>query len=442
MRFCLALSYYISTAATLSPEQAMAETEAATSGPEGEKFFTVPLMVIFVIVFIDLIGFGMIIPILPYYALQEPFLATPFEIGLITSVYSWMQFFFSPLLGSLSDKYGRRPILFISLLGSAVGYVIIGLAATITLVFVGRVVSGITGANISAAQAYIADVTSRENRAKGMALFGAAFGLGFILGPAIAGILSKFSIQLPFYFAAGLSLTSSAAIYFLLPESITPNSRKAQEGGRGLAAAAALFRERSFAFINVVYFLLVTSFSIMTYAFVLYTAFSFGYNAEQNGYLFAFVGIIAVVGQGVLFAPLVKAFGEMPLVVVGCFLMAASFFLIPLVGPQSGGLPALLGICVLLSFGNALASPSLTGLASKVSHEDRQGSSLGAMQSGASLARAIGPMIGGALLNNAMNQMDEHTIYRTFWSASVIMTVALVVAAYFMVTIGKEAEVS
>lgn len=404
-----------------------------------EKFFTVPLLVIFVVVFIDLIGFGMIIPILPYYALHEPFLATPFEIGLITSIYSWMQFFFSPLLGSLSDKYGRRPVLFISLLGSAVGYVIIGLAATITLVFIGRVVSGITGANISAAQAYIADVTTRENRAKGMALFGAAFGLGFILGPAMAGILSKFSIQLPFYFAAGLSLTSAAAVFFLLPESLTEKAKAAAAAGSGrLAAVPELFRQRSYAFINAIYFLLITSFSIMTYAFVLYTAFRFGYSAEQNGYLFAFVGIIAVIGQGVLFGPLVKAFGETRLTAAGCLMMAASLFLIPLIHPAAGGLPGLLGVCVLLSFGNAIASPSLTGLASKVSHEDRQGSSLGVMQSGASLARAIGPLIGGVLLNNATDQMDEHTIYRTFWVASGIMVVALFVAAYFAGTFEME----
>ena len=409
----------------------------------GEKFVTVPLIVIFVIVFIDLTGFGMIIPILPYYALHEPFLANPFEIGLVVSIYSWMQFLFSPLLGSFSDRYGRRPILIVSLLGSAVGYVIIGLAATIALVFIGRMVSGITGANISAAQAYVADVTTRENRAKGMALFGAAFGLGFVLGPAIAGILCKFSIQLPFYFAAGLSFTSAAAAYFLLPESLTSAARAAQpEGGRGVTAAIALLRQGSFAFVNVIYFFLVTSFTIMTYAFVLFTSFRFGYNAEQNGYLFFFVGIISVLAQGLLIGRLVKAYGELRPTIVGCVLMALGLFLMPLVGPSEGGLPALLGTCLLLSLGNALASPSLTGLASKISHEDRQGSALGVMQSLASLARAIGPIIGGLLLNNAANQMDESTVYRTFWAASAIMVIALFVAVYFMATFTPEEKAS
>lgn len=418
----------------------MSASPANTPDSREERFFTAPLIVIFVIVFIDLVGFGMIIPILPFYAEHEPFKATPFEIGLLFSVYSWMQFFFAPLLGRLSDRYGRRPILFISLLGSAVGYLIIGFAATLTLVFIGRLVSGITGANISTAQAYIADVTSKENRAKGMGLFGAAFGLGFILGPAIAGILSKFSIQLPFYFAAGLSLTSAASVYFLLPESLTTRSANRVEKKSGFYAIVDLFRERSFAFINVIYFLLITAFSIMTYAFVLYTGFRFGYNAEQNGYLFAFVGINAVIGQGLLFGRLVRAFGETRLTAFGCLLMAASLFLIPLVGPASGGLTALLGICVLLSFGNALASPSLTSLASKVSHDDEQGSSLGVMQSGSSLARAIGPMIGGVLLNNAVNQVDEQTLYRTFWTASAIMVIALFTAIYFAGTFRREAQ--
>ncbi|HTK37615.1 MAG TPA: MFS transporter, partial [Pyrinomonadaceae bacterium] len=163
-----------------------------------EKFLTTPLIIIFVTVFIDLIGFGIVIPILPIYAETSPFNATPFEIGMLFSIYSRMQFFFAPVLGRLSDKYGRRPILFISILGSALGYFVVGYASTLFLVFAGRIISGVTGGNISTAQAYIADVTSKENRAKGMGLFGAAFGLGFILGPAIAGILSKYGIHVPF----------------------------------------------------------------------------------------------------------------------------------------------------------------------------------------------------------------------------------------------------
>lgn len=404
-----------------------------TAAATNDKFLTAPLVTIYITVFIDLIGFGMVIPILPFYANTAPFLATPFEIGLLFSIYSWMQFFFSPLLGRLSDIYGRRPVLFISLLGSAVGYFVIGIAGSLAMVFIGRVIGGITGGNIATAQAYIADVTTRENRAKGMGLFGAMFGLGFILGPAIAGILSKYGVHVPFYSAAVLSLVNAVVLYLVLPESVTRDkaSEMPQRKNR-MAELIGAMREKEFGLLNLLYFLLVTSFSIMTYAFVLYTAFRYGYNAEQNGYLFAFVGLIAIVVQGAVFQFVVKKAGEMNLTVAGCLIMAVGLFLIPFFGPQMGGLTALLTALSLLAVGNALASPALTSLVSKISPDDKQGSSLGIMQSGASLARAIGPVIGGILLNNAVNAVDDRTVTRTFWTASAIMLVAMMTALYVM----------
>ncbi|MEJ7848148.1 MAG: MFS transporter [Pyrinomonadaceae bacterium] len=396
-----------------------------------EKFFTTPLIIIFVTVFIDLIGFGMVIPILPYYANTEPFFATPFEIGILVGVYSLMQFFFSPILGRLSDKYGRRPILFISILGSAAGYFVMGFAETLVLVFVGRIIGGITGANISTAQAYIADITTRENRAKGMGLFGAAFGVGFILGPAIAGILSKYGVHVPFYFAGALSLVNAVALYFILPESLKPGAADhlAERKGR-IAEIFESLREKEFGVINLVFFLLVTAFSIMTYAFVLYTEFRFDYKPEENGYLFAYIGVIAIVTQGVLFDRLVRKFGESPLIAFGCFLMVVSLFAVPFIGPVSGGVTALLIGTAVLSIGNSLASPALTSLASKGADDRDQGRTMGILQSGASLARVAGPLLGGVLLNNAMNGMDDSTLRRTFWTAAAIMFVAFLVALY------------
>ena len=196
------------------------------------------------------------------------------------------------------------------------------------------------------------------------------------------------------------------------------------------AELVASLREKVFGTLNVLYFLLVTAFSIMTYAFILFTAYRYGYNAEQNGYLFAFVGIIAIIGQGFLFHTLVKKIGETRLTVIGCLLMAASLAVFPFLGPSTGGLAALLVTCAVLSIGNAFASPSLTSLASKISPEDRQGVSLGIMQSGASLARAIGPTVGGFLLGNAINKIDDGTVTRTFWTASVVMLIAMGVAIY------------
>ena len=396
-----------------------------------ERFFTTPLIIIFVTIFIDLIGFGMVIPILPFYASSEQFMATPFEIGLLFSVYSWMQFVFSPILGRISDRYGRRPILFISLLGSAVGYFVIGFANTLVLVFVGRIIGGITGGNISTAQAYIADVTTKENRAKGMGLFGAAFGLGFILGPALAGILSKYGVHVPFYFAAVLSLANAVALYFILPESLKPGAHLHHSDRKGnIAEIMESLREPKFRTITAIYVLLITAFSIMTYAFVLFTNFTFGYDAEQNGYLFAYVGFLAIIMQGGVFGVAAKAFGEARLAVFGCIMLALSLFAMPFTSPDFGGLAGLLFVAALLSVGNAFASPALTSLASKYAGDHEQGKVMGVMQSGASLARAIGPTIGGVLLNNSMNKVDRFTVFRTYWAASAIMFIAFLVAIY------------
>ena len=194
-----------------------ANDQAATA--DDEKFFTKPIAIIFVTILIDLIGFGIVIPVLPYYVEGTAFQATPFELGLLVASFSIMQFIFSPIFGSLSDRYGRRPILFLSLLGTSAGFFLVGFATTLWMVFAGRILDGITGGNISTAQAYIADVTSRKNRAKGMGLIGAAFGIGFVLGPAIGGILSKFGNHVPFLFAAVLA-SDECGGSFLLPTGI------------------------------------------------------------------------------------------------------------------------------------------------------------------------------------------------------------------------------
>jgi MFS transporter, DHA1 family, tetracycline resistance protein len=397
-----------------------------------EKFFTKPIAIIFVTILIDLIGFGIMIPVLPYFVKLPEFQASPFEIGMLFAVYSAMQFIFSPILGGLSDKYGRRPVLFFSLLGTCVAALITGLSTTLWMVFIGRMFDGITGGNISTAQAYIADVTTKENRAKGMGLVGAAFGFGFVLGPIIGGFLSQYGTHVPFFFVSVLALANAVSLYFFLPESRKPNENSNLKRKGRIAELLSSFENSRFATTVLLYFLVVVAFSMMTTAFAQYTMFRFDYDAEQNGYLFGYIGILAVVMQGGLFSILVKKFGESWLIVIGCVLLAGSFFAVPYVGPAVGGLAALLIGIACFAVGNSLSSPALTSVASKESSENSQGAALGTLQSAASLARALGPAMTAFLLNDSITKnISDSSLFRTFWSASAIMIVTLFVAIYF-----------
>jgi DHA1 family tetracycline resistance protein-like MFS transporter len=401
-----------------------------------------PLVVIFTTVFIDLVGFGIVIPVLPFYAEGTKFNATPRTVGFLLASYSVMQLIFSPILGRLSDKHGRRPVLLVSIIGTGIGFLIIGFANTLLLLFVGRILDGITGGNISTAQAYIADITTKENRAKGMGLIGAAFGMGFVFGPAIGGLLSGWGVQVPFLFAAALCFANAILLYFTLPETVTPDhpARVSAAGGRGLNKLIESLKNPRLGFVLVIYFLFVVAFSIMTSSFSLYTMFRFGYDARHTGYLFTYVGVLAIIVQGGLIGLLVKRFGELALVIVGAFLFAGSLFAVPFVGPQAGGLFALLVGGGLFSIGNSLSSPSITSLASKSVGPAEQGSVLGVTQSVASLARAVGPALTALLIHSATafpgndgkpHFMSDHSLFVTFWTASAIMIAALLLAVYF-----------
>src|SRR5216117_137669 len=218
-----------------------------------------PLLVIFITVFIDLVGFGIVIPVLPYYAEGTKFGATPREVGFLFASYSVMQLVFAPVMGRLSDKYGRRPVLLISILGTCCGFMILGFATTLWMLFLGRIIDGISGGNISTAQAYIADITTKENRAKGMGLIGAAFGLGFIFGPAIGGILTRWGIHVPFFFAAGLCFANAMLLYFTLPETVTSDhpARNLAAGGRGFSQVVNSLKHPRLGFVLVIYFLFI-----------------------------------------------------------------------------------------------------------------------------------------------------------------------------------------
>jgi MFS transporter, DHA1 family, tetracycline resistance protein len=351
-----------------------------------------PLFVLYLTVFIDLMGFGIVIPILPLYA--QDFQASPLAIGWLTGIYSGMQIIFTPILGRLSDRFGRRPVLLISIAGTAVGFALMGMAQSLTLLFVARILAGITGGNISIPQAYIADVTAPEKRSHAMGMIGAAFGLGFTFGPLIGGVMSQISYGAPFFFAAALSVVNAVLIYVLLPESLSREHRAKPHDNASIAEVFRHGRGAMFVLVIATYFFLIAGFAIMTTLFALFTAKRFGYDAHANGYLFGFVGLISVIVQGGLIGRLVKKFGEVALTRAGMILTTVSLALLPL----SNNLTVLLLVCAGLSAGSGIASPPLSGLASQMIERSWQGRALGVMQSAGSSARLIGPLIGGWLL--------------------------------------------
>ena len=402
-----------------------------------------PLIVILTTLFIDLVGFGIVIPVLPFYAEGTKFNASPRTVGLLFASYSIMQLIFAPILGGLSDKYGRRPVLLISIIGTGIGFLVLGFAQTLPMLFAGRILDGITGGNISTAQAYVADVTSKEDRATGMGLIGAAFGVGFVLGPMIGGILSRWGIEVPFLFAAALAFANAILLYFRLPETITaqhPVENPAAQG-RGFTQLIDSLKQPRLPLVLTIYFLSIVAFSMLVTGFSLYTMFRFGYDAQRTGYLFGYVGIIAVIIQGGLIGRLVKRFGDLPLITAGCLCMAVGLFAVPFVGPAVGGLAGILIGGGVLSIGNSLATPVLTSVASKTAGPEQQGILMGVTQSTASLARAVGPALTAILIASPIahmgadgepHYMSDFSLFVTFWTAAAIMLVGFLLALYFL----------
>jgi DHA1 family tetracycline resistance protein-like MFS transporter len=372
-----------------------------------------PLVIIFVTVFIDLLGFGIIIPLLPFYA--ESFGASALAIGLLGTSFSLMQFLFSPIWGRWSDRIGRKPIILVGLLGSCLSYVTLALANTLVLLFVARIVGGIAGANIPTAQAYIADITTPENRARGMGLVGAAFGLGFIFGPALGGLLSRFSPETPMWCAAALCFANFVAAWFLLPESrvasVTTKTLGRMEAFRHAMAKPAILLVLS------LYFLVTMAFSAFEATFALFTEARFGYTAASIGFLFAFIGVIIAVIQGVLIGRVVKRVGERKVIPIAIAAIAISIGMLPFVW----SVPTLLAALGLLAMGMGFNNPSLSSMVSKLSHEDDQGGILGLASSVASLGRVVGPAWGGYMY-------DAFGMTTPYLSAAGLMFIAFLVS--------------
>lgn len=348
------------------------------------------LFTIFIIVFVDLLGFGLILPLLPY--IGEKYGANEFQIGILGATYSFFQFISSPILGRLSDRYGRKKLLIISQIGSVLGYVLLAFGNSLPLIFVSRMIDGATGGNISIAQAYIADVTDEKDRAQGMGLIGAAFGLGFIFGPLTGGLLSRFGFWLPAVFAACIGLITVFLTARTLIESV--NITKAIHSKKTsftLSEFVNITRIYPLGTIAVTFFILNTAFSVMQGNFALWMERAFKFGPTETSYYFTFIGILGVFVQIKVLPAVIKRFREVKIIVYSVFFMSVAFLTLPFMSN-----PILLLIpLTLFPFSNGLANPSLQAFASEHVHKEEYGGTLGLLQSFGSLGRIIGPIMGG-----------------------------------------------
>ncbi|REK11391.1 MAG: MFS transporter [Planctomycetota bacterium] len=402
------------------------------------------LLVVFLTVFIDLLGFGMVIPLLPIYAkdfaaqmgLEEGHVRVGIVIGLLMASFSAMQFLFAPVWGRLSDRIGRRPVLMIGLAGSVVFYTLFGIATvlkSLTLLFVARVGAGVAGATISTAHAYIADVTSKKNRTRGMALIGAAFGLGFTFGP-LFGYLAVPSGRRdpgpgPGYAAAGLSAIALALAYFKLPESLGPNSQAARRHWFDRQALREALATPAVGVLLLAMFICVFSFANLesTLSLILSSErMGFEFTFGQVCLTFAFIGFTLAIVQGGLVRPLASRISEAVLASVGTLIEIGGFIVLAQAA-RSHSLPMILGGLAVVVTGFAFMTPSLNSLLSRWSDPTKQGGILGIGQSISSLARILGPMAGIPLVENRAlaDRLGVTSAQMPLFLATAMMTVGL-----------------
>jgi len=350
-----------------------------------------PLLLIFMTVFIDLMGFGLVIPILPTYAQQLH--ASDFMVGLLIASYSIMQFLFTPFWGRLSDRIGRRPVLLISLAASFAGYLIWGFSTSLIWLFASRIVAGFGNANIAVAQAYIADITTKENRARGMGMVGAAFGLGFVLGPALGCLLVQNGLGFVGFVAAGFSLVDLILTFFLLPEPKERGTFGNDRFGLGIDFYIKNVTSAKLRVSFLIFFISTFAFANMEATLVLLTSKLYNWGPKENGLLFVYIGILIVIVQGGMIRQLTKKYSEKKLITVGSFLVAAGLFLTPVTNSWM-----VLGLAMtLLSIGSGINNPCNQSIISKLAPEETVGGVLGLGQSVSTLGRIFGPIVGCAL---------------------------------------------
>lgn len=357
------------------------------------------LAVLLLVVFVNLVGFGVVIPLLPFYA--KALNAAPWQVTTMFAAYSLGQFFGEPFWGRLSDRIGRRPVLIVTILANTLAYVALAFAPNIWIAMAIRLVGGFGGGNISTIQGYMADVTPPEKRAARLGLLGSAFGAGFVLGPFVGGVLAhpgagQLGFQIPLFFAAGMAALASLGVFLFVSESRAPSAAGAPQVGRreALGAAAA---HPVLSRVLLVTLVSTGAFAGMESIFGLYTNARFGWGPQQVGFCFAVIGVIASIGQGLLTGRLARRFGEGRVLVTGLAIIAVSLLMTPF-----APLPALTTVAVgATAFGQSLVFPCVAALISRASPPDRQGQMLGLNMAAGSLARIGGPLLAGPLFGLA-----------------------------------------
>ena len=350
---------------------------------------TRPLLIIFLTIFVNLVGFGIIIPLLPFYA--ATFGASPFVVGLLFAVFSLAQLIASPTLGDLSDRYGRRPVLIFSLAGTVVSFVMLAMAHSIGMLFAARIVDGLSGGNISTARAYVADITEPKDRARAYGVLGAAFGLGFIFGPVLSGLLVRVSYTAPIWAAAAITVVATIMAWLWLPETV---HRVHAGTGNPLRYLPELMRRPIVRRVLAIDFVFWFALAIFQTTFGLFVAARFGYGPAATGYLFAGFGLLGAVVQGGFIRPIVRRLGDKATFTLGLVFGAAG-----LVGAAiTHSLPMFVLILVPLSVGMGFGMPTISSLVSRAAGPREQGRVQGAAGAVESLSRTLGPVWGAVVL--------------------------------------------
>ena len=383
---------------------------------------------IFVVVFIDVLGIGIALPVLPL--LVGEFTASrelqSYWYGALVVAYGVMQFFCAPLLGALSDRFGRRPLLLWSLLGLGAHFLLLALAPSLAWMLAARLVGGTAGASFAVANAYTSDVTPPERRTQGFGVLGAAFGLGFIFGPMIGGLLGGIDLRLPFYAAAGLSLLNATYGYFIVPESLPRERRTRFSLARGnpFAALLALARHREIGSLVVVFALAVLAQLILQFTWVLFTHFRFDWGPRQNGFSLFLVGLVATVVQGALLRRLLARFGEVRLALTALGVGTVAFLLYGLA--QHGWMMYAIIVGNFISFA---AGPALQGVVSNAVGPGEQGVTMGALNSIQSIMFVVAPAVGTPLLAMVSHlPPSDWRVGTTFFVSAILQGAALVLA--------------